>query len=145
VFVPCKPFQPSLMFVGASLLGRLLALTAKIRPVCKGLIDTNTLEHLKITDVKSFMMFGQTLERRRRRARPTTASSFPSGRKSTATPSSPTQISNLSSKKMTSKTIPDPRARSTRDQRYKTFLSVFKISKSVSPWQAIQSTSLVEC
>jgi len=64
------------------------------------------------------MMFGQTLERRRRRARPTTASSFPSGRKSTATPSSPTPISNLLSKKMTSKTIPDHRARSTRGQRY---------------------------
>jgi hypothetical protein len=58
-FVPGKPFQSSLMFVGkakptrvkqlsvAPLYGRLLALITNIRLDCKGLPDTNVLDYYK--------------------------------------------------------------------------------------------------
>jgi hypothetical protein len=67
VFVPGKPFQPSLMFAGKAeptqvkkLLGApLLALPANIRLGWKGLPGTNTLAYygnLKITAAKSFII-----------------------------------------------------------------------------------------
>ena len=70
MFVPSKPFQPSLIFVGkagaypseqpfrCSTLGSAPALPANIRQGWKGLLGTNTLayyENLYITAVKSFI------------------------------------------------------------------------------------------
>ncbi len=75
MFVTGRTFQPSLMFVGvrseptrvglhlsgSQLLGRLLALPAKIMLGWKDLPGTNTLvyyKNSKITDMKSFITLG---------------------------------------------------------------------------------------
>ncbi len=71
-FVPGKPFQPSLIFVGkawaypskAPLYGRLLALLTNIRLGWKGLLLENTLaydENSQFTDVKSFIKLAPRL------------------------------------------------------------------------------------
>ncbi len=70
MFVPEKPFRPSLMFVGKAMrLEHLKGATLWQAPASptniilevKGLPSTNTLayyKHSEITDVKGFMIFG---------------------------------------------------------------------------------------